>query len=99
VTAVSDPRQALARFAADPEAFDLVITDLTMPRMTGIELAQHLLELRPSIPVLLTSGFSAEWSAESVRALGIYGLLDKPVMLPVLAAAVRNALADASRAR
>ena len=92
VTTSSDPVAAVEQFRADPGAFDLVLTDLTMPRMTGIDVARTVLELRPGLPVLLASGFSASWTPEAVRALGIQELVAKPVSLPVLAGILRAAL-------
>jgi PAS domain S-box-containing protein len=92
VTESSDPVAAVERFRADPQAFDLVLTDLTMPRMTGIDVARAVLEMRPGMPVLMASGFSASWTPESVRALGICDLVAKPVSLPVLAMSLRAAL-------
>jgi len=92
VTTSSDPVAAVEQFRADPGGFDLVLTDLTMPRMTGIDVARTVLELRPDLPVLLTSGFSASWTPEAVRALGVRDLVAKPVSLPVLAGLLRAAL-------
>ena len=92
VTTFTDPVAAMDAFRADPNAFDLVLTDLTMPRMTGIDVARGVLETRPGLPVLMTSGFSASWTPEAVRALGIHDLVAKPISLPVLAVALRSAL-------
>jgi CheY-like chemotaxis protein len=92
VTMRTDPRAALAEFGAAPAAFDLVVTDLTMPHVTGIEVAQTMLGERPELPVLLASGFSGGWTAESVRALGLRGLMSKPLTSVALARSVREAL-------
>jgi len=99
VTTSSDPVAAVELFRADPQAFDLVLTDLTMPRLTGIDVARAVLEARPDLPVLMASGFSASWTPEAVRALGIVDLVSKPMSLPVLATAVRAALDSRPRAR
>ena len=70
---------ALAGFSDDPDNFDLVILDQTMPRMTGVDVAQHLLKLRPGLPVVLYTGYSEEVSDELVSQLGIRALVSKPV--------------------
>lgn len=70
----------------------MLITDLTMPRMTGIELGQRALEVNPQLPVILITGFSGEVLPGQVRALGFHSLLDKPISLMTLAENVRGAL-------
>ncbi len=98
-TTHTDPVAAVDQFRADPGAFDLVLTDLTMPRMTGIDVARAILDVRPDLPILMASGFSASWTPEAVKALGIADLLAKPVSLPQLATLMRQALRDAARRR
>ncbi|MBX3745267.1 MAG: response regulator [Verrucomicrobiae bacterium] len=93
--AVMDPSAALSRVAAEPGRFALVITDLTMPGMTGTELAARMLRLREDLPILLTTGYSATLNAERARALGLRDLLMKPVTLRTLGEAVARALAAA----
>ncbi len=90
--AFADAEEALRRFREDPAGFDLVVTDLTMPPMTGLDLAMEISALRPELPVLLASGFSGTWTQERVKALGLRDLIAKPVSIEVLAAAVRRAL-------
>jgi PAS domain S-box-containing protein len=92
VTAETDAPRALSLFRSDPMAFDLVITDLTMPAITGVELASQLLLVRADIPIVLLTGFSANLSAESVEALGIRQLALKPLSASALARTVRAAL-------
>ncbi|OLN25552.1 multi-sensor hybrid histidine kinase [Desulfovibrio sp. DV] len=92
VVAESDPRQALAIFRNDPEAFDLLITDQNMPGLTGAELAKAVLALRPALPVLMLTGFSETMSKEGARAIGIRDLLLKPVLRRDLATAIEAAL-------
>ena len=92
VTPHTDPQAALAAFQADPAGFSLVVTDLTMPHITGIEVARQMLAVRPDLPVLLASGYSGTWTPESLRALGLRGLIAKPLSSAGLAAAVRQAL-------
>ncbi len=92
VIAENSSTEALSRFQSDPGAFDLVITDMTMPKLTGIMLAQQLLALRPQIPIILCTGFSLQINAENARAVGIRAFLTKPVLKKDLALAVRQAL-------
>jgi len=84
--------EALETFRAQPYAFDLVITDLTMPRMTGIDLAGSLLAIRPDIRIVLCTGFSDTTTIERLKAAGILELITKPLMLHDLAETVRKVL-------
>ncbi len=79
VTARSDPAEALALFRKKPDAFDVVLTDLTMPGLTGVDVAREVLRIAPHKPVLLMSGYSSSWTAESVRTLGVIDLIAKPL--------------------
>ena len=72
--------------------FDLVITDMTMPHLTGIELAKELLKLDPNLAILLCTGFSENADAEKAKRIGIQGFLMKPVVLKELAEMVREVL-------
>ncbi len=83
---------ALALFKAKPEAFDLVITDMTMPNMTGDELAKELMAVRPDIPIILCTGFSAGITKEKAKALGIRSLVSKPILKRDIAEAIRKVL-------
>ena len=91
-TTFADPHAALAAYRAAPDAWDLVITDLTMPGMTGITLADELLRLRPNVPILLVTGFSGTWTSESVRAAGLRDMLMKPLSFAVLAQTLQRVL-------
>jgi len=84
--------EALETFRADPDAFDLVITDMTMPNMTGDQLARQLLSIRSGIPIIICTGFSEKLTEESAKALGIKGFLMKPVVRKDLARMVRKVL-------
>ena len=84
--------QALKAFEAQPEKFDLVITDMTMPHLTGIDLAKEVVRLRPQIPVILCSGFSDLITPENAGEMGITTMLIKPVILAELAKTVRQIL-------
>ncbi len=79
VTAMTDSAEALNLFCNDPKAFDLVITDKTMPKMTGLELSHNILLIRQDIPILLCSGFSDTASKEKLKSMGIQDLIMKPV--------------------
>ncbi|MBT8357351.1 MAG: PAS domain S-box protein, partial [Deltaproteobacteria bacterium] len=92
VTARNSSIDALEAFRAQPDKFDLVITDLTMPNMTGDNLARELIKICPDIPVILCTGFSELISKEKAESLGIQKLLMKPVALKDLSTAIREVL-------
>ncbi len=85
VTAFHDPQAARNAFRTTPEDFDIVITDMTMPGLTGDVLAAEVKALRSDIPVVLVSGFSDRFTAEHARAAGFDGFIDKPVRPATLA--------------
>jgi signal transduction histidine kinase/CheY-like chemotaxis protein len=85
VTAMDNSIQAFVAFNNDPGYFDVVITDQTMPGLTGSELAKKILAIRPEIPIILTTGFSEIVSADLARAIGIRAYLMKPLVLTQLA--------------
>ena len=84
--------EALETFKADPGSFDLIITDMTMPDMTGTELSGEIKKIRPDIPVILCTGFSYQVNEEKSRALGIEGYIMKPVIIKEIAATIRKVL-------
>ncbi len=88
----TDAISALDAFQESPAAFDLVITDHTMPHMTGIELSRKMMKIRPDIPVILCSGNSETVNAKAAREAGIREFLIKPFMLRDTAAVVRRIL-------
>lgn len=88
------PAEAVEAFRAHPDRYDLVITDQTMPGMTGTDLAGRLLQIRPDIGILLTTGYSATLTTERVRAMGIRDLIMKPLTMEGLGQAVANLLSD-----
>jgi two-component system, cell cycle sensor histidine kinase and response regulator CckA len=92
VTPFQDPLKALQAFRERPADFDLVITDLTMPKMKGTRLAQHMLHLKPEIPIILCTGYGDEVTHEQIEEIGIRELLLKPILRQHLAFAIRNAL-------
>jgi CheY-like chemotaxis protein len=78
VTGFNDSAQALAAFRTAPEDFDLVLTDLSMPGMSGLEVSRLMLEIRPDIPVLLASGYVRSEDVEQARSIGIREVIWKP---------------------
>lgn len=91
-TACSRPLEALAIMRADPGAFDLLVTDYTMPQMTGCELAAAARELRAGLPVLLVTGHAADLTAAQSDAAGVGAILNKPFGVHSLGRAVRGLL-------
>jgi PAS domain S-box-containing protein len=92
VTVSTDSIRALEAFRRRPAAFDLVITDMTMPRMTGADLAKEFFRIRPEIPVIILTGFSEKMDAEKARSLGIHGFLMKPIVMEDFAELIRKVL-------
>ena len=92
VTTCLDSLLALEQFEAHPADVDLVISDMTMPHLTGAELAQRMLAIRPELPIIVCTGFSEIINEEKALALGIRRLLMKPVLRDELAQTVRKAL-------
>jgi CheY-like chemotaxis protein len=90
-TVETDPVAAIQRFACGH--FDAVITDLTMPQLSGLDVGRKLLHLRPDLPIILSTGYSSTLDAERVRALGFRELLIKPYNIGALAECLRRALA------
>lgn len=92
VTGFTDCRKALEHLRKNPSAFDLVITDMTMPHMTGDILAAELIAIRPDIAVILCTGYSERVTEENVLAAGIKGFIMKPVVMEELARLIRKVL-------
>jgi PAS domain S-box-containing protein len=96
VTACTSSLQALEEFRARPDAFDVIVTDNTMPRMSGMALAQELLRIRPGTRILLVSGLAETLDPGVLYARGISGILSKPHSGQQLADAVRNVMVPGS---
>jgi PAS domain S-box-containing protein len=92
-TAASGP-DALALFEAAPRRFDLVITDQTMPQMTGFELARRLMQVRPDARIILCTGFTETVTRDDIRNAGIQELVPKPFTLHSLTRAMRAVMAS-----
>lgn len=92
VTTFSDSLKALDAFRSGPDEFDLVLTDQTMPNLTGVELAEEMLRIRPSIPIILCTGYFEAASQRQAENLRIRASLQKPISRKALAQAIRAAL-------
>jgi CheY-like chemotaxis protein len=92
VTVETNSIEALKIIQSQPDRFDLVITDQTMPGMTGGDLARRLLQIRPELPIILCTGFSNQISEEKARIYGIKGYAMKPLTKKDLAALIRKVL-------
>ncbi|MFH1628711.1 MAG: PAS domain S-box protein [Pseudomonadota bacterium] len=94
VVSKTDSLEALDTFAAQPEDFDLVITDQTMPKMTGAKLANEILSIRADIPIILCTGHSKAITEAQARAMGIRAFLMKPISIGNLTKTIRRVLAE-----
>lgn len=92
VLAVPDSAEAYALFCRKPEEFDLVVTDQTMPGLTGVDLAQKILALKPGLPIIICTGFSEALTDGKAGELGLAGYIMKPVVMGDFARVVRRAL-------
>ena len=92
VTGVSDSREALATFRDQPEAFDLLITDQSMPGLTGADLAKAVLDIKPSMAIILCTGHSDTISEDKALSMGIKKYVYKPLLGDELIDAVQEAL-------
>jgi PAS domain S-box-containing protein len=88
----TDPLQAQEIFNRQPNYYDLVITDMTMPQMTGAQLSKNLLKIRKEIPIILCTGFSERISDDRAKKIGIKALEMKPLQMHELAATIRMVL-------
>jgi len=92
VTARTSSIEALEAFRYQSEAFDLVITDQTMPNMTGKELAKELMSIRSDISIILCTGFSEQIDQKTANMMGIRAFIMKPIVMTELAQIVRKVL-------
>lgn len=90
VTGLTGSKEALEVFSASPDDFDLIITDQTMPEMTGLELAKTVLQKRPSLPIIMCTGYSSHVNEEIAKQYGIRKLLYKPIIKSNLANLIRE---------
>ena len=92
VSATPSPMEALEWVRSRPDRFDLVITDQTMPRLTGEKLARELLKVRPNLPIILCTGYSELIDEEKAEKIGLRAFLLKPVVMDKLARTIRQVL-------
>lgn len=92
VTTSEDSVKALEIFRTQPEAFAVVITDMSMPKMNGVELTRAILAIRPEIPVIVCTGYSAGLTRENALSFGVREILMKPISMQALATCVRQAI-------
>jgi CheY-like chemotaxis protein len=92
ITSFTSSTDVLAAFKADPFQFDLVVTDMNMPDVNGMQLAKKLMAVRPQIPIIICTGFSERINKENMAAMGIKGLLMKPLVMRDLAHKIREVL-------
>ena len=97
VTSTSSSLEALETFKKEPGVFDLVITDHTMPHMTGGTLAKEILSLRPDIPIILCTGYNDHINEEKARAIGIKEFIRKPSDKKEMTDAIRRALENSMK--
>jgi CheY-like chemotaxis protein len=93
VLSYSRGREILAALTAGPETCDLLITDMAMPKMTGAEIAREALKIRPDLPVILCTGYSADLNRQQAMEIGIYSVLQKPVQRTRFLRTIYQALA------
>jgi PAS domain S-box-containing protein len=96
VTVRTSSIEALELFKNDPNRFDLIITDQTMPNMTGIHLASGITHIKPNIPIILCTGFSELINEENFRSKGVSAFIMKPIILAEIAALIRKVLDEPS---
>ena len=92
ITATTRPEEALEWFRNEPDNFDMVITDMTMPKVSGSELAKQVLAIRADTPILLITGYSEKINRETALSLGIRDMVFKPLDTAELAQIVRKVL-------
>jgi PAS domain S-box-containing protein len=92
VSARTSSIEALELFRAKPDAFDLVISDMTMPHLAGDELAKEIIRIKPQMPVILCTGYSAKIDQQQAKAMGISAFISKPVLKQDMAETIRKVL-------
>ncbi|MBU2454828.1 MAG: response regulator, partial [Proteobacteria bacterium] len=91
-----DGQQAFDEFKTAPDQYDLIITDMTMPKMTGNELAVNVLKIRPGLPIVLCTGYSDRITEDTALGIGIRRFVQKPLISRDLTVLIRNVLDDAN---
>ena len=96
VSSFTNSSDALQAFREAPDNYDLIITDMTMPVMTGVELARKVKQVKPDIPIIICTGFSENLDKQRANEMGICAYLTKPVLQKDLAHTIRKALDSGS---
>jgi len=92
VTAITSSVEALDVFRDEPDRFDIIITDMTMPDMTGDKLSNEIMKIRPDTPIILCTGFSEKIDEEKAKEMGINAFAMKPLMMSEIAVTIRKVL-------
>jgi CheY-like chemotaxis protein len=92
VTAATSSQKALELFQESPDRFDLVVTDQTMPNLTGLELTKQIRQIRPKQPVVLCTGYQERMDEKKAREMGFAGFALKPILMREIAQTVRQSL-------
>ncbi len=92
VTTRTGSTDSFEAFKANPSKFDLIISDMTMPSMTGVQLCNEIKKIRSDIPVIICTGFSDQINEETSKKLGIQGYMVKPVIKREIAKTIREVL-------
>lgn len=93
-TVASDGRKAWDMFRVKPSAFDIIITDYNMPEMTGIDLAAKVMNIKPNLPIIISTGFASGFTDKQAENLGISCILPKPYTIQELKDAIVEAMAQ-----
>ena len=88
----TDPLEALEFFRTNPDQIDLIISDMTMPHMTGDKLTQEILNIRSDMPIILCTGYSERMSEDRAQEIGIRKYIEKPIEKETLARSIREVL-------
>jgi CheY-like chemotaxis protein len=94
VSGFENPLEALAVIEAQPHDFDLIVSDFNMPGASGLDIARRLAQLRPGLPVIITSGYVSEQLQEGARAVGVRHIINKPDTVDELCAIVQRVLME-----
>jgi CheY-like chemotaxis protein len=94
VSGFENPLEALAAIEAQPNDYDLIVSDFNMPGASGLDIARRLAQIRPSLPVVITSGYVSEQLQEGARAAGVRHIINKPDTVDELCAIVQRVLKE-----
>jgi CheY-like chemotaxis protein len=97
VTGFVEAEAALEAFLANPDRFDVIITDLSMPRLSGRDFAARILQVRPNIPIILATGYIRPQDTDAARRLGIRDLILKPNTVEDLGHTLHRILSEPRR--